>query len=145
MSRAAIDAAGILVEQTTMNDRARQAMSKQSGSRFLLVCMLLLGFAVVFWGLHDKVSLYHHTGAAPPVAKAKLLSGREHTADLTAAPAPAPPAPAAPITILLCATLMRMLFRFRSGRSHTPPPTQALPFAQALHRRPPPRMALAHS
>ena len=101
--------------------------------------MLLLSFAVVCWGLHDKLSLYAPPHA-DPIAKAKLLTEQERTPQANAV-APQPPAPIAPVFIVLFAALLntlpwllsRVLLRdSRYARPKSPPLTEA------LHRRPPP-------
>ncbi len=131
------------------NIRGRELRGKGGPSsaagppRPLLLAMLLLGFAVVFWGLHDKVSLYKHTGAAPPVAKAKLLSGREAHADLPAPGAPTSPTPAAPVVLFLGATFLRLFSTWKACRGRgapglASPPLKAPPFSRALRHRPPP-------
>ena len=108
--------------------------------RLFALCMLLLSFAVVCWGLHDKLSLYAPPHADQPVAKAKLLTDQERTPQVSAA-APRPPLPLAPVLLLLFAAVVRTLLDLRPQwklreprmvRRKTPP----LP--EALHRRPPP-------
>lgn len=42
-----------------------------------LFFVLTLAFAVCFWGLHYKLSLYHSAAARPAVPAAKLLSQKE--------------------------------------------------------------------
>lgn len=42
-----------------------------------LLLAVMLGFAVFFWGLQYKLSLYHAAGAPPCAPAAKLLSQRE--------------------------------------------------------------------
>lgn len=105
--------------------------------------VLLLGFSVVCWGLHDKLSLYAPSGASATVAKAKLLTERERPAMQVALVAPQPPTPATPVFFLLFAALLPMLFASRLQKSlliskprfRQP---QAQSFHEALHRRPPP-------
>ena len=108
---------------------------------FALSLFLLL--AVTFWGVRDKVSLYRASGKGLPVAKAKLLSGRELASDAAnQVDAVLPPA-LPPPTCTLVAALVTLLpnrpqRHIGQARLFAPPPSSAPPFAQALFRRPPP-------
>ncbi len=108
--------------------------------RLLALCMLLLGFAVVCWGLHDKLSLYAPPHADQPVAKAKLLTEQERMPQMHAA-MPRPDVPPAPVFVLWFATALIAVLELkprvmsREPRFARPP---SPPLSEALHRRPPP-------
>ncbi len=108
--------------------------------RLFAMCMLMLGFAVVCWGLHDKLSLYAQPHAAPPVAKAKLLTEQERTPQMHAA-VPRPPVPLAPVFVVLFAAVLRMLLKREPRGIRREPRSvrlKAPPMPVALRRRPPP-------
>ncbi len=122
-------------------------MCSSHASRLLLLLTSFLAFSVIFWGLHDKLALYRSTADGIPVAKAKLLSGRELASDTANASAPETPAEpnliAAVYFTVACAMLLASCFR-ESATSATPFPTTELPeFVNALYRRPPPRELLS--
>ena len=113
--------------------------------RLFALCMLLLSFAVVCWGLHDKLSLYAPPHADQPVAKAKLLTEQERTPQVSAA-APLPPLPLAPVLLVLFAAVVRTLLDLRPQWKLGEPRMvrhKAPPLSEALHRRPPPVRARA--
>ncbi len=121
--------------------QAKNGLLRRPGyTRALLFFALLLSLAVVFWGLHDKVSLYKHTGAAPPVAKAKLLSGRDlGTAQATSAAVE--PLVLASFFVLLWGLLLSRYLpssRWEACFGACGPPFHHPAFSQSLHRRPPP-------
>ncbi len=107
--------------------------------RLVRLSILFLGFAVVFWGSHDKVSLYRHTaGTSVPVAKAKLLSGRDHAAAAVRG-ITEPPAPAVSLALLLFAAYLLDLSKRCANRTDFARPlTPSPPLTPALRRRPPP-------
>ena len=73
--------------------------------------MLLLGLAVMGWGLHDKLSLYTPPNVPPVSAKAKLLSEQERPNGTVAAAALSEPAcePAAPVATLHAIAMVSLL------------------------------------
>ncbi len=111
----------------------------EAALRLVRLAVLFLGFAVVFWGSHDKVSLYKHTAhASVPVAKAKLLSSRDHAAAAVRV-VTAVPAPASWLTLLLFAACLLNLSVRRADRpAFARPLTPSPPLYPALRRRPPP-------
>lgn len=123
-----------------------QTTRNLSGLPLCALCILLLVFAVVGWGLHDKLSLYAPAGAHAPVAKAKLLTERERPAAQVELPAPQLPSSIAPVSFLLFAAFLRMLLvpglRALGGEPLFPEASQAPPLCEALRRRPPPAAVL---
>ncbi len=120
--------------------REKEAMQRYSKKHHPgLVLSLLLIVAVAFWGGHDKVSLYKAGTHGVPVAKVKLLSGRELAADATnQVQAVLPPllpvvlfAAFAPVLVLCVRRPLRAPFL-------VPSPPHSPAFARALDRRPPP-------
>ena len=108
----------------------------------VLSLMLLLALAVVMWGLGDKLSLYKHTGAAPPMAKAKLLSGRDGSDVREVAVASPSPASLPVLYAALLASFFRILFSQRpTGRAMARAPHRISLWRfrhMPLYRRPPP-------
>ena len=87
--------------------------------------IMMLGFAVVCWGLHDKLSLYTPPHAKPVSAKAKLLSEAERPGRVAAAaPVSLPNSePGAPSAVLLAIAAWSFTLLFPScgpGWSGTP-------------------------
>ncbi len=125
-------------------ERRAGSIHRMPGVPLFALCMLLLGFAVVCWGLHDKLSLYSRAGAHAPIAKAKLLTERERPAAQAAAAEPQSPAPVAAVGFLLFAVLVRLLFGLRprglAGEPLFLESSQTPPLSEALRRRPPPSM-----
>ncbi len=120
-------------------------VTNSSSSRLLLALTCFLAFAVFFWGLHDKASLYKSTPGNHPIAKAKLLSGRELASDAVNVSAPEPPAEPGLLAGAYFAA-MTLLFSIKlreSGRYSFLPDEIELPgLTNPLHRRPPPSKAL---
>ncbi len=104
-----------------------------------LLLSLLLIFAVTFWGGYDKVSLYKASTHGMPVAKAKLLSGRELAADATNQVEAVLP-PSFPIILFAAFAPLLVLCVRRPLRAPflVPCPPRGPAFARALDRRPPP-------
>ncbi len=119
----------------------RQAFRASGPRGPALLLSLLLLLAVAFWGLHDKASLYQPTGHGMPVAKAKLLSGRELAADAvnhTQAFLP----PVLPQIFLYLSAALLTLFRAERQVSValflSTPPLRTPAWTPNLDRRPPP-------
>ena len=118
-----------------------QRYSNQFHTAFAFSLLLIL--SVLFWGLHDKVSLYKAGAHGMPVAKAKLLSGRELATDsINQVEAMLPPAlPAPAILYLISASLLVMpaARRFFGQPSLALSPSRCPAVrTRALDRRPPP-------
>lgn len=130
--------------QSVNTQLAHTATLRQSLRRLFAVGMLLLGIAVVCWGLHDKLSLYAPPGVTPPVAKAKLLTEQERATAPLLVTAPSAPAPL--LLLLFFWSLLAWLLsrsplyarqQFGGVRSNAPPKVYA------LWRRPPPAVEIA--
>lgn len=122
-------------KQTALTQKLNVRLSVR---RFFALGMLLLGFAVVCWGLHDKLSLYAPHGVTPPVAKAKLLTESERSVPVAM---PAVPQPLEPLLLALFAATLVVLFRAHAmgnRRERVLVPCAAPPFPEILQRRPPP-------
>jgi hypothetical protein len=126
--------------------RTRKAILRQSARKLFAVGMLLLGIAVVCWGLHDKLSLYTPPGVTPPAAQAKLLTEQERATAPQVVAAPVPPRPLAPLMLILFTTLITWLvfrspafFRQQPGRVRSNAPS----CLRSIRRRPPPSIQLA--
>ena len=109
--------------------------------RFFTLTILLLGFAVFFWGLHDKLSLYAPPSAPPPMARAKLLSQSEQPSTRAEAAMPQPPQSVPALYVAFFTALLSLLFFFESNipqlsfRDFRPTSPPLLP---ATRLRPPP-------
>jgi hypothetical protein len=77
--------------------------------RLCTLTVLLLGFAVFFWGLHDKLSLYAPPSAPHPIARAKLLSQAEQPSTQAAA-MPQAPRTVPPLLLAFFCVLLSLLF-----------------------------------
>lgn len=122
-------------KQTALAHKLKVRLSVR---RFFALGMLLLGFAVVCWGLHDKLSLYATHGVTPPVAKAKLLTESERSVPVTM---PAVPQPIEPLLLALFTLALVSLSRAHARDDRKEPelvPCTAPPFPEILQRRPPP-------
>lgn len=121
-------------------------LKMKTHSRFssclLMLFVSFLGCAIIFWGSHDKVSLYQTTVTAHPVAKAKLLSGRELASDSANVSIAHPPAEPGLLTAIYFAVAIALLCALELDEaSHDATlPIRYAPaaFTHALRRRPPP-------
>lgn len=117
-----------------------------SARNLFAVGMLLLGIAVICWGLHDKLSLYTPPGVTPPAAKAKLLTEQERPTAAQVVAAPVLPAQAAPLLVVFLTSLLTWLV-FRSPAFYRAEPgrvrSNAPPCLRSIRRRPPPAFQLA--
>ena len=125
----------------SVKGKAMQRCSKRLRAGFAL--SLILIFAVTFWGLHDKVSLYQSTAHGMPTAQAKLLSGRELVIDtanqVQAVISPNLPTPTIPFLAFALLLTLPAAARARREFSHIPsPPSRPAARFRALDRRPPP-------
>jgi hypothetical protein len=114
--------------------------------RFFTLTILLLGFAVFFWGLHDKLSLYAPPNPQPATARAKLLSQTEQPSARADAAMPQPPRSVPPLLVALFAALLSLLFLVEIDvpdllRRHVRP--KSPPLLPATRLRPPPQAANA--
>lgn len=111
-------------------------------SRFLIIFNSFLGCAIIFWGLHDKVSLYQTSVCAHPISQAKLLSGRELANDSANVSIAQPPAEPEPLTAIYFAIALALLFALELDEAPfgaSGPTRSEFPgFTHVLHRRPPP-------
>ena len=118
----------------------------RSSLRFLTIFNSFLCCAIIFWGSHDKISLYQTSETGAPVAKAKLLSGRELASDLANLSTAEPPAEPGPLTASYFAVALALLFVTKLGEAPIGATPLASPessgFTNALHRRPPPHSGL---
>lgn len=119
---------------------ATKADTTDQLKRFFTLTILLLGFAVFFLGLHDKLLLYAAPGAQP-IARATLLSQAELPSTRSDTAMPQSPESVPPCFFALFAALLSLLFSVeidvpsaprRSFRPKSPP---LLP---ATRLRPPP-------
>ena len=135
--------------QVARNGRSRVKTHSSASSRLFLLLISFLGCAIIFWGAHDKVSLYSSVVAGHPVAKAKLLSGRELASDSANTATAETPAAPGPVIAFYFAAILALLF----GTGLRAAPIRLTPcrssgqpgFAIALHRRPPPSSSLSRA
>lgn len=114
--------------------------------RFFMLTMLLLGFAVFFWGLHDKLSLYAPPHPQPATARAKLLSQTEQQSARPDAAMPRPSRTETPLLVSLFAALLSLLFLLEIDapdmlRRYIRP--KSPPLLPATRLRPPPQAPYA--
>jgi hypothetical protein len=124
---------------------SENSASQSRQSHFVIgVSVLLLALAVIGWGLHSKLSLYHIRARDSETAPiAKLLSERERPAD-TAQHCYANDAdllvPASPVSILLMPSSEDCI-RAKQPREHAPLlPSRTITFKGPSLRRPPPSL-----
>jgi hypothetical protein len=96
---------------------ATKADATDQLKRFFTLTILLLGFAVFFWGLHDKLSLYAPPSAPPPMARAKLLSQAEQPSTRADAALPRSPESVPPLFVVLFTALLSLLFSVENRRT----------------------------
>jgi hypothetical protein len=110
--------------------------------------ILMLAFAVSFWGLQYKLSLYHSVGAKPVVPEAKLLSQKERPVTnghlervlLSSRPLALATHSFAPVYVAAMPSDAQLAFQW-SGEAHVPPEgPQAFPwrYGSRIHSRGPP-------
>jgi hypothetical protein len=124
---------------------SENSASQSRQSHFVIgVSVLLLALAVIGWGLHSKLSLYHIRARDSETAPiAKLLSERERPAD-TAQHCYANDAdllvPVSPVSILLMPSSEDCI-RAKQPREHAPLlPSRTIIFKGPSLRRPPPSL-----
>jgi hypothetical protein len=120
---------------------ATKADATDQLKRFFTLTILLLGFAVFFWGLHDKLSLYAPPSAPPPMARAKLLSQAEQPSTRADAALPRSPESVPPLFVVLFTALLSLLFSVENDVPHAPRRDfrpKSPPLLPATRLRPPP-------
>ena len=126
-------------------NHSENSASQSRQSHFVIgVSVLLLALAVIGWGLHSKLSLYHIRASASETAPiAKLLSERERPADAAPhcyADDAALLVPASPVSILLMQSSEDGI-RAKQSREHAPLlPSRTVIFKGPSLRRPPPSL-----
>ena len=125
-----------------MNSRLlSSADSTDKMKRLCTLTILLLVFAVFFWGLHDKLSLYAPPTAPPPMARAKLLSQSEQPSTQADATMPQAPRIVPPLLLELFAILLSLLFSVETDvpeTLHLGVRPKSPPQLPATRLRPPP-------
>jgi hypothetical protein len=127
-----------LMGQIAHTARNLSVTRRQSFRRLFAVAMLLLGVAVVCWGLHDKLSLYTPPGVASPSAKAKLLSEQERATPALVIAAPQTPTVFSILSVTFFLGLQLFLLRKISRLAMVTAKAQAPLFRITQMRRPPP-------
>jgi hypothetical protein len=125
-----------------MSHSENSALRSRQSHFVIGVSVLLLALAVVGWGLHSKLSLYHIRARDSETAPiAKLLSERERPADAAQhcyANDTDLLVPASPVSILLMPSSEDGI-RAKQPRENAPPlPSRTVTFKGPSLRRPPP-------
>jgi hypothetical protein len=120
-----------------------RANSTGEMKRLCTLSILLLVFAVFFWGLHDKLSLYVPPTAPPPMARAKLLSQSEQPSTKPDAAMPQAPERVPPVALAFFSVLLSLLFSVETEMPetlHLGFRPKSPPLLQATRLRPPPAL-----
>jgi hypothetical protein len=128
-----------------MNTRLlSKAGSTGQMKRLCTLTVLLLVFAVFFWGLHDKLSLYAPPTAPPPMARAKLLSQSEQPSTQPDAAMPQSPGVVPPLALAFFSIFLSLLFSVETEtpeKFHRGFRPKSPPLLPATRLRPPPGLA----